>query len=85
MIGSVIHSSGSVPLAYRLPSESSQFGTWQERAADWNFSDVLASKSKTIKLACKAIEPFVPRRMAFKLETLSTFRCCLGMQVRRTD
>eukprot|EP00439_Symbiodinium_sp_Y106_P008786 s1185_g1.t1 len=37
-------------------------GRGEERAADWKFEDVLASKSKTVKLACKAIEPFAKPR-----------------------
>lgn len=33
----------------------------KERAFNWNYHDVKASKTKTMKLAAKLIEPFVPR------------------------
>lgn len=32
----------------------------KERAFNWNYQDVKASKTKTMKLAAKLIEPFVP-------------------------
>ena len=46
---------------------------WKERSFHWNYQDVKASKTKTIKLASKLMEPFVPCLSGGFCKTLLTF------------